>query len=986
MQKTPFVLVLLLLVAGLGGYLCWSSADPELKPVAAGGADVEGAADVSVDGGTAALATGAVEVTEEVLPDDFLRDAVGADEGRSGRALVVQVWQGRKGVPAPLAEVFALAGTDDAKAVADDPYAQHISALAETRGTRFEADEAGRVELPPVQDWTILSARLPGAYGQAIVGRGHQGITMITLQPDETVTVRVVDGDGRVVAGAPVGVVQHVPQQESRAELFARLAGLEENLAKVRQWMDANPDQRELAAPKLQAMRQEHGALRREIGKADGGPPGDGRANDGGRAGGKAAAWAKKERARQQRVADRKFETRPELRARRRTDENGLAVFRHFQLYRNLGGMWWPPEHHDRFQASLLMPLQQPEVREFTGRPVPEEVIELRLPDCGSLALRTVDRDGRPFTHPVHANLRIEGEKNVPWSRVQVRKEQNEIAVVFPFVGLGMRFGANCRLDDNDFRWPMPAFSGPTKPGERVVVDLVVAPDEGMLFGRLFDAAGRPLHDEAITFLINGMAGRLEGEAVLLDHAGRFHLPYQMRPNHQPPFQLQIRRPGVARPAGLALPLASLPRAHVTDIGELALDSLGVVAQGLVHNDLGEPIVGAQVQLQRERNVGREQVRMKFVEEAFASVATDAEGRYALFGQLESARYRLRVDAKEHFHVETPDLRREGRANDVEMLRKSRLLGTVIRPEWLLAKGVRTELVPVMDPREKRQDQLHDYRGKSYAYFDWVRPGVYDLTMRVNQFPDPFLRIDRLVVEPGQMGVHPRLHDLDLGACLYRFELFAVDENGQGLQPKRPLIARVQRPDGSSSHIGLPWGKGGRIEMLSTSPQTDVIPMMQGYSSPPAMVAAGRNEVRFLAMPPVDVQLVGLAGQAGTINVQVVLEMLDLNGLPQRLDAFDEGSKRVAGWYARAKYSAAMLDARDTARLQLMRAGPHKVILRFGVKQGIRPTTVELPAVDIQLQPGSGPLHVAVAYDPQVTRSAIAAAAAAITTNAQTGK
>ena len=91
-----------------------------------------------------------------------------------------------------------------------------------------------------------------------------------------------------------------------------------------------------------------------------------------------------------------------------KTDRDGIAVIRHFQVYRRQQQKWWPKQHVDRFEAVLLMPLQQAETRPFAGRPVPEETIELRLPPTGSIALRTVDLEGRPFTHPVHADLRMQ--------------------------------------------------------------------------------------------------------------------------------------------------------------------------------------------------------------------------------------------------------------------------------------------------------------------------------------------------------------------------------------------------------------------------------------------------------------------------------------------------------------------------------------------------------------------------------------------------
>ena len=78
------------------------------------------------------------------------------------------------------------------------------------------------------------------------------------------------------------------------------------------------------------------------------------------------------------------FEVGNEVRARRRTDDRGYAVFRHFQFSRERAEKWWPGEHRDRFEAVLSMPLAQPVRASFLGRPLPEEAIELRLPATGS--------------------------------------------------------------------------------------------------------------------------------------------------------------------------------------------------------------------------------------------------------------------------------------------------------------------------------------------------------------------------------------------------------------------------------------------------------------------------------------------------------------------------------------------------------------------------------------------------------------------------
>ncbi len=80
--------------------------------------------------------------------------------------------------------------------------------------------------------------------------------------------------------------------------------------------------------------------------------------------------------------------------------------------------------------------------------------------------------------HPVHAELRMTDEQAPGWSRVEDRSEVGEAGIVFDKVGLGLTLKANCSLDDENLRWQTPRFAGPINPGERVTIDVLVAPGE----------------------------------------------------------------------------------------------------------------------------------------------------------------------------------------------------------------------------------------------------------------------------------------------------------------------------------------------------------------------------------------------------------------------------------------------------------------------------------------------------------------------------
>lgn len=864
------------------------------------------------------------------------------------RKLVVQVMDGKSGGPAAEADVYYLDGFGGPEL--RDPFAQHWSDLAESRGKRFKTDSQGRIELPPVREWAIVTAKRPGAYGFARVGQDHRDVETVSLETDETVTVRVVDGKNRPVAQVPVGVLQHVPLQEDEAELLTQLKEIEGARAKIQAYIRNNPGQREAAQGWLKGLREKEAILRNP--------------NRGDKTKKKRRqALSKNKKKRQPQNT-----AHPELRARRRTGDDGIAVFRHFQVYRHEHEAWWPLQQIDQFEAVLLVPLLQPESQTFAGRPVPMKTLELRMPPFGSIAMRTVDHDGRPFLHQVHAELRMDAPEFPAWTRLKIRKEQDEKEIVFPFVGLGLLFNADCRLVDSDFSWYLPTFYGPINPGDRLTLDLLVAPDAGMLSGRLLDEAGRPLAGARPTFLINSLAGRLEGEEVPLDTAGRFHLPYKLQEPHVAPYRLEIRRNESLPPAGLAMALPDLQEGRVTDLGDLRINAFERIAHGTVVDDRDTPIEGASVQLQRERETGGKTPQPTFVDEAFTVCLSDAEGRFELYGDLENGRYRLRAQARDHFPAESSELGRD-RPIDLKLQRRSKVVGTVLTPPWMPSRSVRVRLESAADPKQRRDDQVHDYMGKTYIYFDWVKPGIYNVLIRLQDFPDPFLRIDGLEVLPGELEVHPRLQDIDLRSYLFHFEVIAVDGRGRPIQPKRPLLAQIMRQDGQTGYVGFPW-RNGRAEVFSITPELEVWPEARGYHAEPTVLIHGESELRFLKIPPVEVHVPGLRQVVGAMPVWIGMTRAVSSGTPRGLEKWDRRSGRIAAWYVKGRSSYAALAEGEIARVPLSRSGLYQVVAYVGGRK----VRLDFGSAEVNLKPGAKPQRVKVTFDAEQVRAAIGGA------------
>ena len=344
-----------------------------------------------------------------------------------------------------------------------------------------------------------------------------------------------------------------------------------------------------------------------------------------------------------------------------RTDARGLAVFRHFQLLQRRDDPSWPEARRGRFEVALSAPLAEPVAEEFSSEAVPDDVLVLRAPAGGTMTMRTVDADGRPFLHP--ARRALSGRRTGRHGRRGRQGEQGagRGGVELPFVGVNLAVEGHFHLDDESFHWieRLPAVR---EQGDHLAFDVVVAPEGGMLRGVVAGEGGAE-----VDFAVQSGPVQVEVERLQLDDDGGFHLPYRRAPEPEAPFRLQLRRDGEPVEGGV-FPLARLPVEGVLDVGVLQIRALESLAVGVVVDDLGAAVAGAVVQLQRQKATGPSGGGMEFRDEAAARVETDTDGRFTVFGVRERGRCRLFVKAKDHF-LETVDLRPGDDAVRVELLR-----------------------------------------------------------------------------------------------------------------------------------------------------------------------------------------------------------------------------------------------------------------------------------------------------------------------------
>lgn len=678
--------------------------------------------------------------------------------------------------------------------------------------------------------------------------------------------------------------------------------------------------------------------------------------------------------------------TRLELRARRETDEQGLAVVRHFQLYmrnqRGRGGRGGPRgrgrtsqpvvPQPTNFQASLMVPLRQPVAEPFASDVFPSDPIVLRMPATGTVALNVTTPEGQPLLSSLTAELRVNGEGDVSWNRLSGRKPEGRGVVEFPFVGLGLWVQPRVWLPDDDFRWDGELAAGPGQSGERVVIDVPLGVGFSVLTGRLMNSDGEAMPRSRSTFTLSGSSGQFETEDLRSDGEGRFQFLFELA-NNQPPFRLDITSRGGNPPVGAVTPLQPLVAGEARDLGDLEMKGFAVLAAGRVVDDRGRPVANATIRLQKEylRRPGDQ--RTQWRNEEFSETRSNKEGLYQLLGSAEDGKYRLHASARRHFDVDS-DAWRPGDEMDIHLEREAELKGSVLLPPWMPDRGMQVTLESASPPQQRRDVRVRGRRTEKTLSVTRVRSGYYNLVIGLREFRDPVLRVDGIFVEPGQRDEHPAIDGLDLQSVLHRFQITAVNGRGEVINdPGSPLVASILRLDGSSQFVGFSWRRG-KTEILSPHPQLEVVQLATGYLSQRATLYAGESELRFTKLEPVRVVIPGLNEMLGADKprVRVTMSLVGETGLPSSLRVRSQrgGNNRTYNRGQLGGSGQAWLQNSDEVQISLMQDGPYTVSIRLQGDGRGNTATVTLGTVEVYMRL-DGSQVVEMAVDAEAVKAAM---------------
>ena len=660
--------------------------------------------------------------------------------------------------------------------------------------------------------------------------------------------------------------------------------------------------------------------------------------------------------------------TRLDLRARRETDEQGLAVVRHFQLYvpnqrrdrwrgRGRGRTEQPdvPPPPMNFQASVMVPLRLPVAEPFASDILPSDPIVLRMPATGTVVLNVTTPAGDPLFSSLTAELRVNGEGGESWNRLSGRnpgrKRQGRGVVEFPFVGLGLWLQPHVWLPDDDFRWDGDLAAGPGQAGERVVVNVPLGAGFSVLTGRLVTIEGDAMPRSRSTFTLSGSSGQFETEDLTVDGEGRFQFLFEPL-NNQPPFRLDISSRGAKPQVGAVAELPPLVAGQAKDLGDLEMSGFAVIASGRVVDDRGRAVRNATIRLQKEylRKPGDQ--RTQWRNEEFAETRSNREGQYQLLGWAQNGKFRVHTTARNHFDSQS-EAWRPGDELDIHLEREAQLKGSVLLPSWMPERGMQVSLESASPPQQRRNVSVRGRRTKKTLSLSRVRSGYYNLVIGLREFKDPVLRVDGIFVEPGQRGDHPAIDELDLQSVLHRFQITAVDGRGELIRdPGSPLVASIYNLDGSSQFVGFSWRRG-KTEILSPHPQLEVVQIARGYLTQRVTMYPGESQLRFTKLEPVRVVMAGLREMLGedAPRVRVTMSLVGESGLPSSLRVRSQrgGNNRNYNRTQLGGSGQAWLQGSDEVLIPLMQDGPYTVSIRLQGEGRRNTATLTLGSVEVYM-------------------------------------
>jgi len=513
--------------------------------------------------------------------------------------------------------------------------------------------------------------------------------------------------------------------------------------------------------------------------------------------------------------------------------KDGIATIRDFAPLIQIG-----PLAAAAAEVALALPLAEPVAERIHLDDLPEEPYLLELPPTGEVIVEVYDVDGERIqleTSVTLAEAVEEPERGFGGFRSgpSAGASQGVAELVkgearFPWVGLGMMLQASVQLPD----YPKPITAvAPGPAAEGRVVRLRLQPDTAasVLAGRVVDERGEPIRSTELNLIYeveSGGSNSTNWSSLETDEQGRFRYPLEEPVMRQEGSRsLQLNLPGENWGEALArleLDLATAYPPGVTELGDLMLTELPLLAAGQVIGPSGEPVAEADIMLQWKHYYGDDD--WYWNHDWRVRTTCDAEGRFELRGRpSDEDAEELQVQASADGYREAGAPFYPGETGLlIQLGAGGSLAGRVLADEGLDLDELQVSFVR---EAEGGGTNSHGAGVDEDGSFRWssLEPGPGRVEVVPNNEEEPVFVADGIVIAPGE-NADPRLDPIDLRGLLKSIKLEFVDEDGD---PVQQVMINSLAED---SHLWIhSWN--GEKTILTAEDSLDLLVSSAGYQS-----------------------------------------------------------------------------------------------------------------------------------------------------------
>jgi RNA polymerase sigma factor (sigma-70 family) len=483
------------------------------------------------------------------------------------------------------------------------------------------------------------------------------------------------------------------------------------------------------------------------------------------------------------------------------TDSNGIAKIK------ILAGLVMDPDRKD-YYVGLNILSAEPIMADFDLYKLPKKPVVLVMPETGQVEVRVKRSkdEAKSKTYMVGLGAMQPGRDGQPGPQPYTEGMMRQAVdgrAFFPYVALNLDLV--CRVISTDYaqsnRVDQP---GPKTAGEKVVLSLAPEVKENFVTGRVLNTEGMVAKNLALEVEIRTRA--MDGDFTRrqrIQTNAEGHFRVQVDPDYQEGNARTltvVMRKTKRKPRRIAeMDLSRSLPAGETDLGDFVVDTPPILVQGQVLSYAGEPVPGAQVELEVEDRAGyfiydasaqggkgasvfmdpAEQDSIRWKSRKDLSVNADDEGRFTIYARADDCRYRVQARHREHLPAAKEFI--PGEKNYTIHLGESiTIAGRILLDPRIPIYGIHVSL---LSPRASSPGELFGSsifaNSRGYYEFPGQVTGTYGLRVKSVWLDEEFYFLEPTEINPTD-GTFT-FPDIDLRGRLSEIQVIVVDEKDKVL-------------------------------------------------------------------------------------------------------------------------------------------------------------------------------------------------------------